>query len=224
MDLFFSDFAVNDDARKIMFNILLGLIAGVLITISYVLGSKDKKYSKNFAITIFLLPAIMTVVIPFIATDLKKAVSLAGIFALVRFRSIPGDSKDILYIFFTLAVGIVMGLNNYVLAFVLTIVVGVLYVILQRNWKVAEQQVLKITIPEDMDYNGVFDDIFKKYTVKHSVKNVKTSNMGTLFTISYNITPKADINTKAFIDEIRTRNGNLNVILENPDDLQAQTL
>ena len=221
---FLSGFKVNADDLRIMFNIVLGLIAGVIIAGSYILGHKEKRYSKNFAITILLLPAIMTVVIPFIATDLKKAVSLAGIFALVRFRSIPGDSKDILYVFFTLAVGIVMGLNNYIVAYVLTIVVSLAFVLLQRYWKNTNHQVLKITIPEDMNYKDVFTDIFNKYLVKYSVQNVRTTNMGTLFQISYNIQPKNDMDAKAFIDEIRTRNGNLTVIIENPDDMNGAVL
>lgn len=232
METILKNFSVSSSDVNIMFNILMGLIAGVIIAASYILSykisnkinSQTKKYSKNFAITLLLLPAIMTVVIPFIATDLKKAVSLAGIFALVRFRSIPGDSKDILFIFFTLAVGIVMGLNSYVIAFVLTIVISVLFIVLQCAIKEKDSQILKITIPENMNYKDVFDDIFDKYLVKHTVKNVKTTNMGTLFQISYSIEPKKDIDTKAFIDELRTRNGNLNIIIENPDDAQSQVL
>lgn len=212
-----SGFSIGKDEINILFNILLAAIAGIIIMFSYILGHKDKKYSRNFAITILLFPIIMTVVIPFIATDLKKAVSLAGVFALVRFRSIPGDSKDILYVFFTLAVGIIIGLNSYIIAFVLTILISVLFVLTQRNWKSTCTQTLKITIPENMDYSGVFDDIFEKYLDGCSVKNVRTSNMGTLFTISYTIKPKKDINTKAFIDELRTRNGNLSIIISNHD-------
>lgn len=219
MDFIKQGFSVGEAELKIMFNIVLGLIAGAIIAIGYVLGHKNKRVSKNFAITIFLLPAIMTVVIPFIATDLKKAVSLAGIFALVRFRSIPGDSKDILYVFFTLAVGIVMGLSNYVVAFVLTIIVTLLFIFIQRNWNMAEQQVLRITIPEDMNYQGAFDEIFDKYLSKVSLKNVKTSNMGTLFTISYDIQPKKDMDAKAFIDELRTKNGNLSIIISDIDEV-----
>lgn len=223
-ELLFKNFAINENEIKILFNVVLGLLAGLVIAAGYILGHKNKRYSKNFAITILLLPAIMTVVIPFIATDLKKAVSLAGIFALVRFRSIPGDSKDILYIFFTLAVGIVMGLNSYIIAFALTFIVTVFFILLQRLWKNTDSQVLKITIPEDMDYKDVFEDIFEKYTKKHSVKNVRTSNMGTLFQISYDFQPKADIDVKAFIDELRTRNGNLNIIIENEDAAGVQIL
>jgi len=217
MTNFFANFAIGETEANILFNIVLAFIAGIIIMCGYIFGHKDKKYSKNFAITIMLFPIIMTVVIPFIATDLKKAVSLAGVFALVRFRSIPGDSKDILYIFFTIAVGIIIGLNCYAIAFILTILITVLFVLLERKWKSEISQTLKITIPENMDYNGAFDDIFEKYLDKVSVKNVRTSNMGTLFTIAYTVEPKKDINTKAFIDELRTRNGNLSIIITNRD-------
>ncbi len=217
-------FKIGAEGLNILFNMGLGIVAGMFIAIGYAIANRGRKFSKNFVITVLLMPAIMTVVIPFIATDLKKAVSLAGIFALVRFRSIPGDSKDILYVFFSLSVGIVIGLNNYVVGFVLTIVISLIFVLISILWNVDDKQILKITIPEDMNYKDVFNDIFDKYLVKYGVKNVRTSNMGTLFTISYWVQPKNGIDTKAFIDELRTRNGNLNIILENPDDQQVPVL
>lgn len=216
---FLEGFKIGALEKEILFNILMGIIAGFIIMTGYIFGHKNKSYSKNFAITIFLLPIIMTVVIPFIATDLKKAVSLAGIFALVRFRSIPGDSKDILYIFFTLAVGVVLGLSNYVEAFVLTFIVTLLFVLLQQKWPERKNQILRITIPEDMNYKNSFDDIFEKYLKKHSVKEVKTTNMGTLFTISYDVLFRENADVKAFIDEVRTRNGNLTVAINDYEAL-----
>lgn len=211
-------FMINDESIMILFSMLMGLVAGTIIAGGYVISNGGKKFSKNFVITVFLLPVIMAIIIPFIATDLKKTLSLAGVFALVRFRSIPGDSKDILYTFFAASVGLVIGLNSYFIGFVMAIAVSILYILTNKFWKVADKQILKITIPEDMNYKDVFDDIFNKYLIKYSVKNVKTSNMGTLFTISYWVQPKPDCDTKVFIDELRTRNGNLNIILENPDD------
>ena len=213
-----SGFIINGETMTILFSMLMGLIAGIVIAAGYVSANQGKKYSKNFVITVLLMPVIMTIVIPFIATDLKKTLSLAGVFALVRFRSIPGDSKDILYVFFSLSSGLIIGLNNYLVGFVMVIVISLLFVLISRGWKVEDKQILKITIPEDMNYKDVFDDLFTAYLVKWGVKNVKTSNMGTLFTISYWVQPKKDCDTKKFIDELRTRNGNLNIILENPDD------
>ncbi len=215
---FLSGFVIDAESLSILFSMVMGLIAGGIIAGGYVLANNGKRYSRNFVITVLLLPVIMAIIIPFIATDLKKTLSLAGVFALVRFRSIPGDSKDILYTFFAAAAGLVIGLGSYFIGFVLVIFVSVLFVLMSRCWRVAEKQILKITIPEDMNYKDVFTDLFDKYLVKYGIKNVKTSNMGTLFTISYWVQPKKDCDTKAFIDELRTRNGNLNIILENPDD------
>ena len=211
-------FMINGETMSILFSMLMALPAGGIIAAGYIEANKGKKYSKNFVITVLLLPVIMAILIPFIATDLKKTLSLAGVFALVRFRSIPGDSKDILYTFFAAAAGLVIGLGSYFIAFVMVLVVSIIFVLITKNWKVEDKQILKITIPEDMNYKDVFTDLFDKYLVKYGVKNVKTSNMGTLFTISYWIQPKKDCDTKVFIDELRTRNGNLNIILENPDD------
>ncbi|MBQ4378847.1 MAG: DUF4956 domain-containing protein [Treponema sp.] len=219
-----SGFIINDEVKSILFSMLMGLVAGCGIAAGYVTANQGKKFSKNFVITVLLLPVIMAIIIPFIATDLKKTLSLAGVFALVRFRSIPGDSKDILYTFFAAAAGLVIGLGSYFIGFVLVIIVSLLFIAATKLWKVEDKQILKITIPEDMNYKDVFEDLFEKYLVKWSVKNVKTSNMGTLFTLSYWIQCKADCDTKSFIDELRTRNGNLNIIVENPDDQLAPVL
>ena len=211
-------FMITTETLYVMLSMAIALLAGAGIAVSYVLANGGRRYSRNFVITVLLLPVIMAVLIPFIATDLKKTLSLAGVFALIRFRSIPGDSKDILYVFFAAAAGLVIGLNSYFLGLLLVVAVGLLFVLVSRLWKQAEKQVLKITIPENMNYKDVFTDIFARYLQKYGVKNVKTSNMGTLFTISYWVQPKPGIDTKAFLDELRTRNGNLNVMLENPDD------
>lgn len=217
MDLF-QGFMISEETVPVLFSMVMGLLAGFIIAAGYWLANRGKKFSKNFAITVLLLPVIMAVIIPFIATDLKKTLSLAGVFALVRFRSIPGDSKDILYVFLSAASGLVIGLGEYFLGFAMVIFISLLFVAVSRLWKVEHKQILKITIPEDMNYKDVFTDVFEKYLVKYAVKNVKTSNMGTLFTISYWVEEKPDCDTKAFIDELRTRNGNLTIIIENPDD------
>jgi len=219
-----SGFMLREDSFEVLFGMLMGLIGGIIISLGFMISNRGKRYSKNFVLTILLLPIIMTVIIPFVATDLKKTLSLAGVFALVRFRSIPGDSKDILFVFFAGASGLILGLGEYFIGFTMVISVTLIFTILSLKWKVADKQILKITIPEDMNYQNVFTDLFDKYLVKYSVKNVKTSNMGTLFTLSYWVQPKAGINTKEFIDELRTRNGNLNIILENPEDMLAPVL
>ncbi len=208
------DFIADAVEIRIIVNIFFGIISGVFISLGYAFGNREKSFSKSFVVTLLLLPAVVAVVIPLIATDLKKALSLAGIFALVRFRSTPGDAKDIFYIFFTLTVGVAIALNYYIVAIVLLIVVSVLFIILMRYIRISKDELLKITIPEDMNYSGTFDDIFEKYLNKAVLSEVRTSNMGTLFTLSYKIQQKNNMSTKEMIDEIRTRNGNLNVVIQ----------
>lgn len=212
-------FSVGAKDLEILLNIAIALLAGIIIVFGYNLSKQKKGISKSFVATILLLPMVVVVVIPLIATDLKKALSLAGIFALVRFRSIPGDSKDIFYIFFTLAVGVAIALNYYLVAAVLILVVSVVFILVNRFMKFSEDQLLKITIPEDMNYNGAFDDIFVKYFTKAELSDVKTSNMGTLFIVSYSVHMKDESQAKEMIDEIRTRNGNLNVVLQMDPEL-----
>ena len=205
-------FAAKD--ALILFNMLLALAAGFLITLGYYLSQKKKSCSKNFMATVFLLPIVVVVVIPLIATDLKKALSLAGIFALVRFRSIPGDSKDIFYIFFTLTTGVAIALSYYVVAFALLFLVSIIFFVISRCLRLSDDQILRITIPEDMNYNGAFDDIFEKYLSKVELQDVKTSNMGTLFLLDYSIHLKDSAKAKEMIDELRTRNGNLSIAIQ----------
>lgn len=207
-------FALEQTDLNILLNIGFGFIAGILILLGYLLGQKNKNVSKSFCITILLLPVVVVVVIPLIATDLKKALSLAGIFALVRFRSVPGKAKDIFYIFFTLTVGVAIALDYYIVAATLLLIVTISYIIMERFIPLPEQKLLKITIPEDMNYDGIFDDIFAKYLTKYELADVKTTNMGALFIISYKIHLKNPADSKNLIDEIRTKNGNLSVSIQ----------
>ncbi|MBO6100529.1 MAG: DUF4956 domain-containing protein [Spirochaetaceae bacterium] len=211
MDSFF-EFGKQD--ITILINMGFALAAGLLTASGYCISQKRRSYSKSVVATIMLLPVVVAVVIPLITTDLKKALSLAGIFALVRFRSVPGDAKDIFYIFFTLTVGVAIALGYHIVAFTLLIIVSSFFVVMNRCIKFSEDQILRITIPEDMNYNGAFDDIFEKYLSKAELTDVKTSNMGTLFTISYSIHLKDESKVKEMIDELRTRNGNLTVVVQ----------
>ena len=207
-------FRLDAQDTTILINMIFALIAGILISLGYCFSQKKKTFSKSVVATILLLPIVVAVVIPLIATDLKKALSLAGIFALVRFRSVPGDAKDIFYIFFTLTVGVAIALSYYVVAYALLFIVSAFFIVISRCIKFSEDQILRITIPEDMNYNGAFDDIFDKYLSKAELSDVKTSNMGTLFTISYSIHLKDQEKAKEMIDELRTRNGNLTVVIQ----------
>ena len=127
-----SGFLVNEEVLGMLFSMLMGILVGGIIAIGYFIANNGKKFSKNFVITILILPVIMAITIPFIATDLKKTLSLAGIFALVRFRSMPGDSKDILYLFLAACAGLIVGLQSYLMAFVLVIVVSIIFILMMK--------------------------------------------------------------------------------------------
>lgn len=175
-----------------------------------------KNYSGNFAFSLAVLPAIVSVVIMVVGSDIARAISLGGVFALVRFRSVPGNSKDITNVFFAMAVGLATGMGYVGLAVVVTVVIGILYFVLNRfgfgvRRVVAKQ--LKITIPENLNYEGAFDDLFKEYADGCELEKVKTTNLGTLYELTYSIKMKPGINEKQFIDSLRCRNGNLNIVL-----------
>ena len=166
--------------------------------------------------TVVILPAIVSVVITLIGSDLAKAISLGGVFALVRFRSVPGDSRDIAYVFFAMVVGLAIGMDCYAIAFALTAVVALSFTLLQKlNYAKNKNasEILKITVPEDLNFKDAFTDLFNEYLDKYTISSIRTTNMGTLYQITYDVIPKEGIDEKAFIDALRVKNGNLNIIL-----------
>ena len=139
-----------------------------------------------------------------------------GAFSLVRFRSMPGNSREIASVFFAMGIGLAVGMGHIVFAAIITVIVSILLIVLSKT-KFGERNThekkLKIVIPEDLDYSNVFDDLFEKYTNKNVLEKVKTTNMGSLFELTYSIVSKEGANEKEFLDELRCRNGNLNITL-----------
>lgn len=196
--------------------LIWGIVLGFVISLTYIFSDRDKKYSPHFAFTLVVLPVIVAMVILLIGSDIAKAISLGGVFTLVRFRSVPGDSKDITNVFFTMAVGLALGMGYLQLAIVFTLAVCVLYFVLVRfgyGVSRAIQKELKINIPENLEYDGIFDDLFKEYTNKATLQRVRTTNLGTLYELTYIVDMKKDANEKQFIDSMRCRNGNLTISL-----------
>lgn len=191
---------------------VVSLVLGAVISIVYMTSGK---YTKSFAITLFLLPALVQAVIMMTSGNIGVGVAVLGTFSLVRYRSVPGTSREITAVFFAVAVGIAMGVGAVTYAAFITACVGVVLVVLNKTKfgeGKASERMLKITIPEDIDYTTVFDDVFKKYTKKVTLERVRTTNMGSLFELTYRIEVSNNINEKEFIDDIRCRNGNLTVI------------
>lgn len=195
---------------------LAAVLIGVIIAAVYILITERSRRSFSFIVSMLMLPAIVTLVIILVGSNVARAFSIAGVFALVRFRSAPGESKDISLVFMAMAAGLSCGLGYITLAFsvlaVLCVIVLVAFKVVAVCFKDTTKQ-LSILIPEDMNYNGAFDDIFGKYTKAASLERVRTTNMGTLFELTYRVQMKQKADEKAFIDEIRCRNGNLKISL-----------
>jgi len=201
---------------RIVLNIFLALILGFMISGAYMLSGK---FSKNFVVSLVILPALVATVIMLVSDNIVASVSVLGVFNLVRFRSFPGTAKEITVVFFTVAAGLAVGLGFNLAAVAVTVILCIALPVLCRT-KYGERKSnlcsLRITIPESLDYDGIFDDVFEKYTTNVSLDQVKTTNLGTMFELRYTITFKSNVKQKDFIDELRCRNGNLTVICSKP--------
>lgn len=205
----------NITAGEFILCIAASLIIGFLISVIYMCTHKKEGYSQSYVLTIIMLPSIVTLILLLINTT-YGALSLAGAFTLVRFRSVPGDPKDITYIFFTMAVGVACGMGYIGFAIVFFVILGLIVFILNAinfgGCKI-NHMTLKITIPENLDYKGVFDPVLKRYTSYYKLRRIKTTNFGTLFDLIYSVDVYDDMDSKKFIDELRALNGNLNINL-----------
>ena len=191
----------------------VSLLLGIILAAAYAFKSR---YTKSFLMTVGILPAIVCVVIMMVNGNLGAGVAVAGAFSLVRFRSAPGSAKEIAAIFLTMGAGLVCGMGYLGFASLFTLIMAVIFAAYNLLNSITEQRptahkTVKITIPEDLDYTNVFDDIFEKYTKNHRLVMVKSVNMGSMFRLTYNLTLRDAKSEKEFIDAIRVRNGNLEI-------------
>jgi hypothetical protein len=191
---------------------IFSLIFGFVIAGIYIFKNN---YSRSLAMTLVLLPAIVQVIIMLVNGNIGAGVAVAGAFSLVRFRSIPGTAREIAALFFAMAIGFVTGLGFILYAFVFLLLIGgvSLLLTLLSFGEDGSVRFLKIKIPENLDYEGLFDDIFAKYATRITLEKVTTTDMGSLFELTYTVHLKSSYKPKAFIDELRCRNGNLNITL-----------
>lgn len=197
---------------------LASLALGFVVALLH-LKTTAKNNSKNIVTTLCLLPTVVAAVILLVNGNLGTGVAVAGAFSLVRFRSQSGNSREILSVFFAMAIGLAVGTGYIAFAVLFTLIVSVVsYVLYLTKFGENKNQnkVLKIVIPENLDYTDEFIDLFSKYLVSYNLDNAKTTNMGSMFELTYNVELKKETNKKKFIDEIRVRNGNLKVSLSHP--------
>ena len=173
------------------------------------------RYTQSFIITLAMLPAVVQVVIMLVNGNIGAGVAVAGTFSLVRFRSAPGTAREIGMIFLAMAIGLATGMGYVALAVFFFLVMAVFVLALTAlhfGGGDEHERELKITIPENLDYDGLFDDLFEKYTRSARLERVKTTNMGTLYELHYRVVLKTGRIPKEFLDELRCRNGNLNIV------------
>ena len=210
-------------ASQFMIATITSLICGLVIAITY---SVRNKCTRSYLVTLALLPAIVELVIILVNGNIGTGVAVAGAFSLVRFRSAPGKGQEITSIFLAMAVGLATGMGYIGIAILFSVVVSVLNLLMNlTGFGAADEshRILKIMVPENLDYEGKFEDLFDKYLSDYKYEEVKTSNMGSLYNLTLSVVLKTGISTKEFLDEIRTRNGNLDISLgrqiDNPDSL-----
>ena len=187
------------------------IVLGILNALVY--GYKTR-HTAGFGLTLALLPTISAMIIFMVNDHLGVGVAVAGAFTLVRFRSVAGTGRQMAAILTSMALGLMLGMGYIGLAVIVFVIIALVTILLTSfGFAAGESKMLKITVPEDLNYDGLFDDIFEKYTSCARLEKVRTVNMGTLFELTYSINLKDGGIPKSFIDELRTRNGNLNVTI-----------
>ena len=197
----------------------ISLVLGLIMALAYAFRTR---YTKSFVVTLALLPSVVCVVIMMVNGNVGAGVAVAGAFSLVRFRSVPGTAKEICALFLAMGAGLIAGMGYLGFAALFTVIMCVTFIIynsldLGAKKNSETYKTLNITIPESLDYSGVFDDVFEEYTRSYELVRVKTTNMGSLFRLTYNVSLKSTDKEKEFIDAIRCRNGNLEISVSKQD-------
>ncbi len=211
--IFDSDYTAVISLTDFLLCVGVSLIVGFILAACYMYKTK---YTKSFVGTMALLPAAVCVVIMMVNGNVGAGVATAGAFGLVRFRSAPGSAREISALFLAMATGLMSGMGYLGFAILSAILFGLILVLVNSldfgtKKNNAKYKTLHITIPEDLDYSEVFDEILEEYTTEHELTMVKTTNMGSLFRLTYDITLEDPSKEKAMIDALRIRNGNLEI-------------
>lgn len=211
--LFDSDITAVISVSSFLLCLGFSLVIGLVMAFSYMYRTR---YTKSFVVTLALLPAVVCVVIMLVNGNVGTGVAVAGAFSLVRFRSVPGTAKEICTLFLAMGAGLIAGMGYLGFAVLFTVVMCAIFLLYNRldfgaKKNAATYKTFTITIPEDLDYTGVFDDIFEEYTTAHDLACVKTTNMGSMFRLTYHVTLRDIAKEKEMVDKIRCRNGNLEI-------------
>lgn len=210
---------------EVILTILIAFISGGIISTTYRKTASKADYSQSFGITMILLPAVVSIIIFLIGSDIARAFSLAGAFSIIRFRSAPGEPKDIAYVLFAMASGLASGVGAFGYALLITVTLCVVMLVLFKyRFKSTSNKIrlLNITIPEDLDYEIAIEPLLAEYSTVYTLKKIKTTALGSLYQLNYELELKPDVSIKTFLDDLRCRNGNLNISLIINDLMQSE--
>lgn len=204
--------------------VAVSLVCGLILAGCHMFRNR---YTRSFVVTLALLPAAVCVVIMMVNGNIGAGVAVAGVFGLVRFRSVPGTAREITMVFLTMGAGLIAGMGYLAYALLFTVIMSLAATVCNMSGfgakkNAARYRTMNVTIPEDLDYTGVFDDIFAEYTTENTLTRVKTTNMGSLFRLTYNVVLKDPAKEKEMIDKIRCRNGNLEISVSSQDTTVAE--
>ncbi len=202
--------------ERFIYITIVSIICGLISSIVYIITHKNKNDNSGFATTLFMLPVVVAIIIILVASDFARAFSIAGVFALIKFRSEQSETKDITYILLASGLGLACGLGYIWLALMIVVICSILLLILEKVDYGKSRSVkkhLKIVIPENLNYENIFDQIMDNYCSYSFFQKVKTTDYGSLFELSYIVTFKNNASEKQFIDELRVLNGNLDISL-----------
>jgi len=217
LDNIFSVVKATESVQNCLLCVGVAIILGIIISYTH---KATTKTTQNFLLTLGILPVLVEVIILLASGQVEVSLAVAGAFSLVRFRSMPGNSKEIVSVFWAMAIGSALGLGYIWLSIIITIVVAILmflYTTVLNKSVDNSQRKLKIVIPENLDYDEVFKDLLKKYTKEYELRKAKTTNMGSTYELTYLVSLKNGVKEKQFMDDIRVRNGNMTVLLERPE-------
>lgn len=222
--LFDTDLTTVISVTDFMLCLGFSLALGLIMAFAYMYRTR---YTKSFVITLALLPAVVCVVIMLVNGNVGTGVAVAGAFSLVRFRSVPGTAKEICTLFLAMGAGLIAGMGYLGFAVLFTVVMCIMFVLYNRldfgaKKNAATFKTFTITIPEDLDYSGIFDDIFTEFTTSHDLVRVKSTNMGSMFTLTYNVMLRDVTREKEMIDKIRCRNGNLEIAVSKQETVGTE--
>ena len=189
--------------------LVLGLLTALVFT-------AHGHHTGSLTLSLAMLPPVVALIIMLVNGNIGAGLAVAGTFALVRFRSVPGSAKEITGLFFAVSLGLACGMGYVAVAGIFFVIIALFLILLERlrfGQDNPGQRQLKITIPENLDYEGIFDEIIKKYSKDYTLQKVRTTDLGSLYELTYSVNMNKDADEKKFIDELRCRNGNLNIVL-----------